>query len=1005
MAVIKYTCPPQSPSGQGTFSDNLVGLQLVDGGGFTQANFEFTTSITEKQNRNFSIGSFSEPISLDTLNIESVTESRVIQANNFKVYPNFDLSQVTNFTLYGSLVKRVSTSILHIINFFPGALEITSVLPNYSTSETATNIRYDAVENETTFDVYIGSLRNPFDIDYSSNANRNFELLEIQVSSLRNFTVNYPKYSLFINGSEYPFIFFSPSNNTSTTLSFVVKGNPFSGNSISYDSLVIRPNDIYVNKTFNEAMDEVEQFLLNRSITPIYTSTFTVPRENEDGTVYLTTQAITFPKNGQWNLDISSLAFDNYLTTLNEFAANLDLYRTNLISRFLTTGAIKEFDTPDQKIEKVLQIYGRSFDETKKFISALSNMNNVNYNIKNDIPSQLLKNLAMTLGWDPNISPITNDQLLDSVFSTGSNNFSGLSVGMTPEELNYQYYRNLILNSAYLFKSKGTRKSIEILLRLIGAPEALIEFNEYIYIADQKINIEEFNGQYAQLSGGTYTQQLPVLDTTDIYSIHGQQFTGFTTTSIISDVNVYPEDYPIDDFGYPMMPTTSDSYYFQIGGGWFESTPQHRMPEKVDTTNSVFTGANPNYQTTLLPFNYGEQYLERYRTFPYMNLGYKLRRIVDNKKSWTDTQTGLRTNFDGNFNAYYPVNSDKLVINVKNVDIFMNPAQGLVYDVWTMSRQYNYPIPNQGLNYVEPTRCNPNPNTPYPQRGGIDWTVISPKPKEKTFFEFAQTFWHNTINVRNRQFITDGKTGGYPTLQSIYWKYLESGQAINVPNDNFTYQTMIDYVNGLGTYWVKLIEQMVPATTIWNTGTKLENSIFHRQKFVWRRQMGCQLVPVPCDPCYAIGQLIPYDCPIQSVECPIYPWGSSPNVNSFGVVLGDVLTTYLNDNGYNLNNDCLVNTLTSEWYVDVRLNGNQIIDYKFFDGYGYSVSGTSFPTQVNWLNALYDSLPQMINEGLTFNIDETTNIVTIFNNNCISLNNQNNFELNVGINFDIICNQ
>ena len=247
MAVKKYTCPPQSPSGQGTFSDNLVGLQLVDGGGFTQANFEFTTSITEKQNRNFSIGSFSEPISLDTLNIESVTESRVIQANNFKVYPNFDLSQVTNFTLYGSLVKRISTSILHIINFFPWALEITSVLPNYTTSETATNVLYDAVEDETTFDVYISSLRNPFDIDYSSNANRNFELLEIEVSSLRNFTVNYPKYSLFINGSEYPFIFYSPSNNTSTTLSFVVKGNPFSGNSISYDSLVIRPNDIYVN--------------------------------------------------------------------------------------------------------------------------------------------------------------------------------------------------------------------------------------------------------------------------------------------------------------------------------------------------------------------------------------------------------------------------------------------------------------------------------------------------------------------------------------------------------------------------------------------------------------------------------------------------------------------------------------------------------------------------------------------------------------------------------------
>jgi hypothetical protein len=47
------------------------------------------------------------------------------------------------------------------------------------------------------------------------------------------------------------------------------------------------------------------------------------------------------------------------------FSLNLDEYTTNLISRFMTTGALKEFDTPDQKFEKLLQIYGRSFDETK----------------------------------------------------------------------------------------------------------------------------------------------------------------------------------------------------------------------------------------------------------------------------------------------------------------------------------------------------------------------------------------------------------------------------------------------------------------------------------------------------------------------------------------------------------------------------------------------------------------------------------------------------------------
>ena len=60
--------------------------------------------------------------------------------------------------------------------------------------------------------------------------------------------------------------------------------------------------------------------------------------------------------------------------------------------------------------------------------------------------------------------------------------------GCTPEELNYQYYRNVILNSAYMFKTKGTRKSLEYIMRFIGAPDALLEFNEVIYLADTKIN-------------------------------------------------------------------------------------------------------------------------------------------------------------------------------------------------------------------------------------------------------------------------------------------------------------------------------------------------------------------------------------------------------------------------------------------------------------------------------------------------------------------------------------
>ena len=997
MTVKKYTCPPQSATGSGTFSDDLVGFQLVDGGGFTQGNFEFTEALTEKKNRDFNIGTFSDPINLDSLDIGSVEESRLIQAKNFRVYPNFDLSQVTNFTLYGSLVKRISTSITNILNYFPAALDSTSIGPTFNKRKTAINISYDSLEDETSLEIPLDGLRNPFDIEYSVNATRNLEVREIQVSYLRNFTTQYTKYSLFLNNSSYEIIDFTPTTDTSTSLELVVKGNPFSGNTFSEDNVILRPTDIYVNKTFNEEFDEVEKFLLNRQTVPQYTAKFNSAIFNEDGSYTITKNNVIFPKDGVWNLDITSVRFTSYLDTLNEYASNLDTFRTNLVSRFLITGAFKEFDTEDQKIEKILQIYGRSFDETMKFILALPNMNNVHYIVKNDIPSQLLKNLAETLGWKPNISPITNEQLLDSVFKPGTNDFSGVGIGQTPEELNYQYYRNLILNSAYLFKSKGTRKSIEILLRLIGAPEALIDFNEYIYVADQRISLSEFDSQFAQISGGTYSQELPVLDTTDIFSIMGVEYTGFTTQTINENADVILEDYPIDSEGFPSMPIESDSFYYQIGGGWFESTPQHRMPEKVDVTNSTFTGENPNYQTTLLPFNYGEEYLERYRNFPYMDLGFKIRKVIDNKKSWTNEQVPLRRSSGGDFNAYYEIGNENLAINVKNVDIHLNPAQGLVYDVYTMSRTYNYPIPNEGLFYKEPTYCDPIPYTKYPQRGGVDWTNIDPKPRETTFFEFAQTFWRNMINVRNRQYVSDGKTGGYPTLQSIYWRYLESEQAINIPNDNFTYQTMIDYVNGLGDYWIRLIEQMVPATTIWNTGVKYENSVFHRQKFVWRRQSGCKIIPVPCKDCSLIGQLFVYDCPIQKVECGLYPWNTEPTTTSFGVVLNNTIT----NSGIDTIN-CDLTSIKSTWYVDIKLNGTTLVSENFFNGVGYQIEGLSFPTSQDWLNGLTLVEDDLGRYGIVFVVYGET--ITFYNNNCIALDIENTLEYNVGINFEIFCN-
>jgi hypothetical protein len=641
----KFFYPPRPGSGAATFSDDIVGLQTVEGGGLTQGNFEFTTSITERVTRTFNVGAFSEPISLEGLNINDVDESRRIMATQFRVYPNYDVSQVLNFSMYGSLSKRFQVSITEIIHRFPASLDILFNNEDFVTGATATNISYDSVSNETTFRINVSRINNPFDIDYSLSAATNLSVREITVSPYRNLYNTYLDYCISINDNIFNVVSFTPSQTLSTGfIEFIVSGTPFGTTATtSNEEFQIRPNDFVVDRIFAEDFDEVQKFLLNRLIRPEYTAVFQVPQQNEAGQFYTNYQQVTWPKEGPWNLDIKSFLFEDYLGQLEAIAINLDSFKTNLISRFLVTDSLKEFDTLGQKVEKIFQIYGRSFDQIKQFIDALAYMNSVNYNPSNDIPSQLLVNLSQTLGWSSNFSPITNEDFLSSVFgNTSTPTYPGYARALTPTELNYAFYRNLILNASYLFKSKGTRRSVEFMLRLIGAPDSLIEFNEHIYLADQKINMDQFGVQYAAISGGTYVQNTPGFIPGSTYKIKGQTFSAFTSIATYQDVTTRLEDYPVDLAGFPKAPPNTESYFFQIGSGWYESTPSHRSPDQVTITGQVFTGQNFNIQTQLAPYTYGQPYLDRFRDFPFMTEGFKLRKVVDNNKSWLAEDDRIR---------------------------------------------------------------------------------------------------------------------------------------------------------------------------------------------------------------------------------------------------------------------------------------------------------------------------------------------------------------------------
>jgi hypothetical protein len=97
-----------------------------------------------------------------------------------------------------------------------------------------------------------------------------------------------------------------------------------------------------------------------------------------------------------------------------------------------------------------------------------------------------------------------------------------------------------------------------------------------------------------------------------------------------------------------------------------------------------------------------------------------------------------------------------------------------------------------------------------------------------TLQEFNTLLYSELIDVKNRQSIT-----AYPTLRLIYERYLTNDNCVNQSN-GFNYDSMDLLTQSIGTYWVDLIEQFIPATTIWGSTYVYRNTIFDTPKYAYK---------------------------------------------------------------------------------------------------------------------------------------------------------------------------
>jgi hypothetical protein len=107
-------------------------------------------------------------------------------------------------------------------------------------------------------------------------------------------------------------------------------------------------------------------------------------------------------------------------------------------------------------------------------------------------------------------------------------------------------------------------------------------------------------------------------------------------------------------------------------------------------------------------------------------------------------------------------------------------------------------------------------------------------------------------------------------------------------------------------------------------------------------------------------------------------------------------------NGYELN-DCNTNSLSSVWYVDLRVDDVVLVSESFFTGYGYNIVNLSTPTSSQWKDALINGLDSLNDYGYGYLLTDDDTVI-IYNEVCSVSDLEINFKINIGVEFNIDCN-
>jgi hypothetical protein len=510
------------------FNENVVNSDFENQSSSTLFRLGSFTLDTNLQNRiigDFSnkISSFSKEYTLESINLTKTLSEEIYEYDS-TLKLNLDYKNISSYARYGSLEELFKHTIKSIINKYPYSIYVSAQI-NGGLANTVLNFSYNEIDDISTFNIPVITINNINNIIIDSNNN-----IPNNENPLLNFNLTKDKYvisDILDNDEIYPIIGFT-GNTNNNLITLQVKGKLFNliNSSIS-KNYHIRPSDEEFNK-FLFKLNDIERYFLSKKINEGYIIGLKVLNKNNKG---FTTKNLIWNVNDGYNINIDGTSYLSFLNELINIGKKYDEYKTDIIYRLYTTTSLKEFDiTNSGKMSKLIRTYGFEFDKIKRLVDGFATLNNLTYKKENSIPDILVKNLAKVLGWEI-FDIVKEDDLLSKIFTVNSNE---ISESVIPSEIDIELWRRILLNTKWFFKSKGTRKSIDTIFKLIGIPEEFIQLNEYVYTVNNKLEIED-------------------------------RRISITQNEIFDDLTITNES-SFDSDGYPIAVSENNEFFFQISG-------------------------------------------------------------------------------------------------------------------------------------------------------------------------------------------------------------------------------------------------------------------------------------------------------------------------------------------------------------------------------------------------------------------------------------------------------